>query len=50
MLLPTGAYLLAGLASQPLSNHDKKLGAGHGGERIFDGEGRPRGKQGGGGS
>ncbi|GMN73697.1 hypothetical protein TIFTF001_052223 [Ficus carica] len=63
VLLPTGSHLLAGiashsppnrelasLASQPLSNHDKKHSAGHGGERIFDGEGRPRGEQGGGGS
>ncbi|GMN74731.1 hypothetical protein TIFTF001_054436, partial [Ficus carica] len=45
VLLPTGAHLLAGLAShsppnrelaglasQPLSNHDKKPSAGHGGE------------------
>ncbi|GMN27189.1 hypothetical protein TIFTF001_001535 [Ficus carica] len=63
VLLPTGAHLLAGLAShsplnrevaglasQPLSNCNKKLSAGHGGERIFDGVGRPRGEQGGGGS
>ncbi|GMN50705.1 hypothetical protein TIFTF001_019857 [Ficus carica] len=63
VFLPIGAHLLvglaghsspnrylAGLASQPLSNRDKKLGAGHGGEQIFDGEGRPRGEQGGGGS
>ncbi|GMN35298.1 hypothetical protein TIFTF001_005210 [Ficus carica] len=62
VFLPTGAHLLAGLAShsppnreladlvsQPLSNRNKKLGVGHGGERIFDGEGRPRSEQGGGG-
>ncbi|GMN37371.1 hypothetical protein TIFTF001_006746 [Ficus carica] len=63
VLLPTGVNLLAdlashsppnhelgGLASQLLSNRNTKLGTGHGGERIFDGEGRPRGEQGGGGS
>ncbi|GMN33252.1 hypothetical protein TIFTF001_004061 [Ficus carica] len=59
VLLPTDDHLLAGLTShspsnrelaglaiQPLSNRNKKLDAGHGGERIFDGEGRPRGEQG----
>ncbi|GMN31450.1 hypothetical protein TIFTF001_003260 [Ficus carica] len=63
VLLPTSAHLLAGLAShsplnrelagltsQPLSNRNKKLGARHRGERIFDDEGRPKGEQGGGGS
>ncbi|GMN44205.1 hypothetical protein TIFTF001_013398 [Ficus carica] len=35
---------LTGLASQPLSNRNKKLGAGHRGERNFDGEGRLRGR------